>query len=159
MTENYSTALEKRAAKVAYHKAYYQANREKLRAQMARHYQLNPDAYKERARQWEQEHPERRREVRAAYRAKYADKLKEGSRIDWQKHNAKRLAAKVAYRAKCPEMGAHFVRLRQTRKQQATPLWADLAAVKLFHNEFNLRVIPAHDNQSKGNKFINEASQ
>ena len=168
----------------AYNAAYYAANREKRRAEMAKNYQQNSEVYKARARRWERENAARKRAMRAQYRAANRDKIKQIGRADWRKHNVKRRAAKRTYRAAHPELGAHDVRLRQTRKQQATPAWADLAAMKAMyrraaelsrrtgvkhhvdhdvplkhplvcglHNEFNLRVIPAVENQSKGNSF------
>lgn len=102
---------------------------------MAAHYKANPEAYKERARKWDADNHERKLELRAEYRARYPDKIKEFSRADWQKHNAKRKAAKAEYRAKFPELGAHFCRLRQSRKMQATPAWADLTAIKALYKQ------------------------
>lgn len=119
----------------AYMVVYYAANKAKLNAQAAERYRANPDSYKERARIWEIEHPERNRELAAQYRSANREKIKEISQIDWQRHNAKRRATKAAYRAAFPELGAHYVRLRQTRKQQATPLWADLEVIKDFYKE------------------------
>lgn len=181
MATEHSTAHER---KVAYHKAYYQLNKDRLRAQMAANYRAKSDDYKARARKWESDNIERKRELRAKYREKYRDKIKEFSRVDWLKHNAKRNARKREYRKERPDLSMHHVRLRQTRKQKATPAWADLTAIKAIyaeavrlqretgvkhhvdheiplkhplvcglHNEFNLRVIPAGENQSKGNSF------
>jgi|SRR5688572_8457042 len=119
----------------AYAAAYYAANKERLDRANVERYRANPDAYKERARKWEKKNIERKRELRAEYRAKYRDRIKEFSRVDWQKHNAKRRAAKATHRAKFPELAAHYVRLRQTRKKQATPVWADLAAIKAIYKQ------------------------
>ncbi len=196
MTAKYSTAKPDRSAyskawraankqKIKdYLASYYIANRDKMRAQNAERYRANPDPYKKRARQWERDNIDRKRELRAQYRAENREKIREFSRIDLLKHGDKRRSAHKAYRVKFPEIGAHYCRLRQTRKQQATPAWADLNAIKAFykeaarlrkqtgtkwhvdhivplkhplacglHNEFNLRVIPASENQSKGNRL------
>lgn len=166
-----------------YAAAYYAANKARMNAEAAARYRTDPDSYKARARKWEREHVERKRELRAKYRAASRETLRVKSRSDWQKHNAKRKAAKAAYRARFPELGAHHVRLRQTRQQRATPAWADLSAIKSFykraaelsaqgvkhhvdheiplkhplvcglHVPANLRVIPAAVNQSKGNRL------
>lgn len=112
---------------------YHRANKDKLNAAMRAHYAANASEYKERARKWKEENPERFKEMRAKVRAANPEKFREISRADWQKHNAKRKAAKHAYRAAHPDLGAHHCRLRQTRKQQATPAWADLNAIKAIY--------------------------
>jgi hypothetical protein len=170
----------------AYAAAYYVANKARMNAEAAARYRSDPDSYKERSRKWERDNAERKRELRAQYRKKYREKLRLKSLEDWRKHNAKRRAAKAAHRAKYPEVWAHYCRLRQTRKQRATPAWADLAAIKAIyrlaaelsragvkhhvdhdiplkhplvcglHVEHNLRVIPAVENQSKGNRLVTQ---
>lgn len=119
----------------AYAAAYYLANKERMNAEAAARYRANTDAYKQRARQWELENAERKRELRAVFRERNREKIKHWSAVDWRKHNAKRKAAKATYRAKYPELGAHHVRLRQTRKQQATPIWADLDTIKAVYKQ------------------------
>lgn len=120
---------------LAYGKTYYIANKERMNAEAAARYRADPESYKARARKWERDNVERKSELRAQYRAGNREKIKDISRADWRKHNAKRKAAKVAYRAKFPELGAHHCRLRQTRKQKATPAWADLTAIKAKYKE------------------------
>lgn len=168
----------------AYNAARYIEKRDEMRAAHALYYKTNADVLKARARKWELDNPERKRELAGKYRERNREKIKEISRIDWQRHNAKRKSAKVAYRAAHPAEGAHHCRLRQTRKMQATPSWADLTAIKAvyrqavalrkatgeawhvdhdiplkhplvcgLHVPANLRVIPARENQSKGNGF------
>jgi len=119
----------------AYLKDYYEKNRDALRAQMAASYRNNADEYKRRARKWETLNPERKRELRTQYRAANREKTRESSRRDWQKHGDKRRAAKALHRRQFPELGAHHCRLRQTRKQQATPTWADLGQIKALYRE------------------------
>lgn len=148
-------------------------------------YLADPDSFKERAKKWHAENNERVNELKAAYREQNREKIKEISRIDWLRHNEKRNARKREYRQERPDLAIAHVRIRQTRKQNAMPIWADVEAIKRFyklsreltkatgikhhvdhfyplksplvcglHNEFNLRVIPAAENQSKGNRFI-----
>lgn len=117
----------------AYAAAYYAANREAMLARMAARYFNKAESYKASARAWKEKNPERFKAMRARERAANREKIREISRADWLKHNAKRKAAKVAYRAKFPELGAHHCRLRQTRKQKATPSWADLDAIKAVY--------------------------
>lgn len=163
-------------------KKHYSENTEKYSGWAKENYQAKKDEYKARARKWEKENPERKRELQAAYRAENKEKISFFSKRDWERHGDKRRASKKEYRKANPERGAEHVRARQTRKQRAMPVWADRKAIleiyrecrrisretgikhhvdhyyplkgKLvsgLHNEYNLRVIPAADNQSKGN--------
>lgn len=171
----------------AYLAVYHKANRAKHLVTMREHYAAHAEAYKAKAREWKEKNPDRFKQMRKGAYVRNIEKNREAGRADWSKHNAKRKAAKAVYRAKFPEMGAHFCRLRQTRKQQATPKWSDLTAIKAIykeaarrrketgtewhvdhevplkhplvcglHCEFNLRVIPGPENQSKGNGFVVE---
>lgn len=150
-------------------------------------YLNDPEKFKSRARKWEINNADRKRELRARYREANREKIKEFSRVDWVKHNEKRRAAKKAYRQANPERGAEQVRARQTRKQQAMPQWADRDAIRAIYEEcsrisketgvkhhvdhyyplqnelvcglhckYNLRIITAFDNLSKGNSFPSE---
>ncbi|HCI1950464.1 TPA: hypothetical protein NOE94_003118 [Pseudomonas aeruginosa] len=163
----------------------YKNNREAEQVKRKENYQANIQRYKERARAWERNNPDRKRLLRAKYRERNREKISEFSKRDWALHNEKRLSKKKEYRAMHPEKVAALVRKRQARKINATPKWADMEVVEGFyaearrrtietgiahhvdhiyplqspivcglHNEFNLRVIPARENQSKSNKLI-----
>lgn len=164
-----------------YHIENHAAHLERGRAA----YQANPEAFKARARKWEADNADRKRELDAGFRERNKEKIQAWSRTDWAKHNDARLAAKRAYRQRRPDLALVHVRNRQTRKQRAMPEWANLDAIKAIykaaremtvttgvkhhvdhfyplksplvcglHNEFNLRVIAAAENQSKGNRLI-----
>ena len=164
-------------------KARYVANPESYNKRAKENYQKNKTNYKARARKWEIENRDRKLELRAAYREKYAERLKEIHRLDRIKHHAKRIAAGKKWRQENPAKAAEQCRTRQARKQRAMPFWADRKKMKEIyeecrritkstgvkhhvdhyyplkgvdvcglHNEYNLRVIPAADNQAKGNR-------
>lgn len=183
----------------AYNAAYYAANRERLRAQMLANYRAKAGEYKARAAAWAKANPDKRNAINRAYRADHRELFAESNRRDWEKHKPERIAAckeyreqnrgkmrelTAAWKAAHPEANAHHVGLRRTRQMQATPAWADLAAIKVLYKQAtdlrrqtgqkwhvdhvvplkhplvcglhvpaNLCVIPAADNQSKGNRL------
>lgn len=182
-------ATECRACTKVQGKKYHAENHEAHLARGRAAYQANKDAYKARARKWETENIERKRELRAIYRLLNGEKIQEFGKRDWIRHGEKRRAAKKAYRAANPERGAEYVRARQTRKQKAMPAWADRDAIRAIyaecrrisqetgikhhvdhyyplknplvcglHNQYNLQIIPAAQNQSKGNSLPSEES-
>lgn len=195
-------AIENADAIRAKQAAWREANREKLKAYMAQRYvekreeyRVNArknyleksEAYKARSAKREAQFPELKKQYAAAYRKRHAAKLSEKGRREWRENLDKNRARKAKYRAENPALGAHYVRLRQTRKQQATPVWADLEAIKRvykqcskmsldggvkyhvdhiipirhkevcgLHCEFNLQILTAAENQSKGNSFTTD---
>lgn len=173
----------------AHSKKYHSENHEAHLVRGRAAYIKGPEAFKARARKWESENKDRKKELAASYRERNREKIKEFSRADWLKHNEKRKAAKKAYRQANPDRGAEQVRARQTRKQQAMPAWANREAIRAIylecrritqetgvkhhvdhfyplknslvcglHNEYNLQILPAAENQAKGNSFPTEES-
>lgn len=165
-------------------KKRYQDDPESAKIARKKDYEQSKPKYIARARKWEIENSERKKQLRADYRARNKEKIKEFSRIDWSKHNQARLQKKKEYRTQNPSKGAEHVRSRQARKIKAMPMWANRekilniylecrrktcetgvrhhvdhfyplknALVCGLHNEYNLRIIPAAENQAKGNKF------
>lgn len=116
-----------------YDQAYYEKNKERRREKNKQNYLANPAIFKARARKWEKENIERKRELRAIYRLLDGEKIKEFSKRDWIRHREKRLAKSREYRLANPERGAEHVRARQTRKQQAMPAWADRDAIRAIY--------------------------
>lgn len=112
-----------------YHAENHSAHVERGRAA----YRADPDSFKKRARKWETENADRKKELRAKYRKRNAEKVREFSRLDWLRHNPKRLASKALYRKKFPEKAAAQVRMRQARKVQAMPTWANQARIEEFY--------------------------
>ena len=124
-----------REKKRAYDAAYYVANKARMNAQGAARYAADKDSYKARARKWQAANTEKRTASQRRRRERDPVAASEANRADWLKHNDKRKAAKAAYRKERPDISLHHVRLRQTRKVQATPAWADLDAIKAIYRE------------------------
>lgn len=153
----------KKAARAAYMKAYREANRERLlaseaayreanreaiRAKIKAHYESNAEVYKAKAKQWAENNPDRRAAISKKYKQenpdvyraaskrahkKYRDQRVEVSRKYRENNPQKMRTLMSAWRKKFPEVNAHHVGLRRTRKILATPLWASLDAVKQIY--------------------------
>jgi hypothetical protein len=123
----------------AYASAYYVQNKEQMSAQARENYLANADAYKERARKWEAENKARKLELQRTRYRKDLEKSRQKSRLDWLKNAEKHNARKREYRRERPDLALHHCRLRQTRKQKATPPWADLKAIKAVYAEASRR--------------------
>lgn len=147
---------------------YRETNREKERARGARYYAENSAAVRERTSRYKSENLDGIRAYNAQYRKENADAVR-ARKANWAKEN---LTARRASYAK-----------RRAIKLQATPMWANMAAIAAFyesadalnmitgewhhvdhivplqskivcglHNEFNLCVLTAQENLSKGNR-------
>lgn len=135
-------------------------------------YQVNKEYYKASASRWAKENPEKRKAI--AQR--------------WVKENPeKRYETQRRGRLNNPGLYAAHYKMRQQRKRQAMPAWADQDAIRAIydrcaeivkqtgiphdvdhfyplkndrvcglHNEYNLRIVTAFENRSKGNKFPTE---
>lgn len=153
----------------AQQKEGYQRNKEEEKAKRRADYQKNKEAYKARAKKWAAENPEKRKEVVRNY------VIRDPARRS-QQQKANREKNPGYYRA-------HF-KMRQQRKRNAIPGWADLEAIESIYRQCqfvsrmtgvkhhvdhyfpltsdvvcglhvseNLRIIPATENLSKGNKL------
>lgn len=184
MAESDSKAKSSRAA---YSKAYDAANRERIKERKAAYYAAileNPERNKEYFARYYAEHKSEYRsrerryvdEDRASYNARKA--------AERRKNPSASRDAMLRWRANNMHVVIHHNGLRRSRKQQATPAWANLSAIKTFyaeaarlskevggvwhvdhivplthplvcglHCEFNLRVLPGPENQSKANRF------
>lgn len=119
----------------AHSKAYHLANHAAHLSRGRKAYKEKPEVFKARARKWEAENKERKRELAARYRTANREKIKEFSKRDWERHKEKRRAQKKEYRDANPERGAEHCRARQTRKQRAMPEWADRDAIRAIYAE------------------------
>lgn len=119
----------------AYGLKYYAENKEGFAAHNRADYLAKSEDYKRRARAWEKANPEKKKELRAKYRAADPDKANLQSRIDWEKHGDKRRARKKIYRQANPERGAAYCRNRQARKANAMPSWADRGLILQIYRE------------------------
>lgn len=153
---------------------YYVENKDALNVIGKEYYENNKDAYVERARKWAEENPNARKQARK----KWDRANREKKRADSKKH---RLQNPGLYRAhfkarqqrkrKAMPAWANEVKIKAiydecARISQATgvkhhvdhyyPLKNDLVCG--LHNEYNLRIIPAFDNLSKGNSLPPEES-
>jgi hypothetical protein len=95
-------------------------NREKCNANFARHVAKDPDAYKAKARAAYQEDKARRLAVVAAWASANLEK----SRL-----------IKARWKKRHPENGAAYTNKRRAQKLNATPPWADLAAIAVIYAE------------------------
>jgi len=157
MTDIESTAAKRKAYQKAYdaarseqRKAYYQANKTVYKTRAAAYFQKNKDAYAERRDRWESENAEHARQWYANYyllnKSVYRERERAAYAKNPEKFKAKHAKRKEAYpervkaavnawRARNPDALAHNNALRRTRKQQATPQWADLDAIKALYRE------------------------
>lgn len=147
----------------------YVRNTDEARAKRRADYQKNKEAYKARAKKWAAENPEKRRGIQKDHVARNPEKRSAQQKVQREKNPG-------YYRA-------HF-KMRQQRKKNAIPGWADLEAIEAIYRQCqfvsrmtgvkhhvdhyfpltsdvvcglhvseNLRIIPATENLSKGNKL------
>lgn len=139
---------------------YQEANRQ--------NYEKNKDAYKERAKKWAKDNPEKRSAVCTKYHFANPEK-----RAAWGKSSrennpgmyAAHYKARQQRKRKAMPAWANEENIKAIYRQSAWvsritgvkhhvdhfyPLKSDIVCG--LHNEFNLRIIPAFDNLSKGNR-------
>lgn len=96
--------------KKAYQREYYQKNREvlleKQRARSKANYAAKPEVYRERAKRWKAENPERMKALQTAYQEANRDKVNARSRA-WYAEN-KAQAARQTRRRKLEKYGLTF---------------------------------------------------
>lgn len=156
----------------ANNKTKYIANKEAYNLARKLDYQKKKDAYKANAKRWAEENPEKRKEIRL----KYARANKEKKRIDNKKHRdenpglyrahfkKRQQLKRNAMPAWANEAAIRLIYDECSRISKETgvkhhvdhyyPLKNDLVCG--LHNEFNLRIITAFDNLSKGNSYPTE---
>lgn len=151
---------------------YYVENKDVLNAIGKEDYEKNKDAYKKRARKWAVENPDARKEVRKKY-----DRANPEKRAAWGK--AGREKNPGLYRA-------HFKKRQQLKRKAMPAWANEAAIKAIYdacsaisratgvkhhvdhyyplkndyvcglHNEYNLRIITAFDNLTKGNSLPTE---
>ena len=150
----------------------YLTNRSTYAEKNKKNYIENKDAYKSRAKDWARKNPERRREVAKNYVLNNPDKRHQ-TVSRYTKENLAYYAA--AYKARqqrkrqAMPLWANEQNIDAIYRQSAWvtrvtgvkhhvdhyyPLKSDIVCG--LHNEFNLRIITAYDNLSKGNNFPEE---
>lgn len=118
----------------SYSAAYRKANREKLLAGKAAHYEANKSIYIKRAKEWKISNPEK---VSACIKSYYEkNKEKERARLKaWEISNSiKRISAKKTWRKENKSRLAAQCRARQATKINATPSWADLNLIAVEYS-------------------------
>jgi hypothetical protein len=153
-----------RAKRSAYQKAWREANREKLKAyaaaryiekreesrrKNAENYRNNAAAYKARASAWAKANSRRRYEIAQKHRKANPDRYLAYAHADYRRNREKWLARNREFRRRKPEIvrqllaewkalhpeaNGHHVGLRRARILKASPVWADMDAVRGFYD-------------------------
>lgn len=149
--------------------ATYVKHKDKRRETMRADYATKKDQYKERAAKWARENKEKRNEISKRYREANPDKryvLGKNHRLAnpgmYAAHFKMRQTRKrraLSSWADLDAIEALYIECARITKETGIkhhvdhyyPLTSDVVCG--LHNEFNLRVIPAVDNLSKGNSF------
>lgn len=125
---------------------YRERHAEKVKAVRLMRYDLDPARYVARARRWEKNNPEQHRAIRNAIAARYRA-AKRNASLPWLSEEQKQQilafydeAVECARRTGIKHDVDHIVPLRGK-------------TVSGLHVPWNLRVIPARENQSKGNRL------
>jgi len=142
--------------------------RKKKNRESARRHEIeNPDRVKAKHRAWAAQNPEQMRASRRGWIERNPDRSREAQRIGAAKYRKENKGKRCAYQA-----------LREARKKQAVPAWAEIDLIKVFyegcppgrhvdhiiplnnpavcglHVLANLQYLTAIDNMRKYNKFI-----
>lgn len=149
---------------VKYREKYVQANRE--------NYKKNKDAYKLRAKEWAEKNPEKRKEVVKKWLSDNPEKrykTQRNNRLSNPGYYAAHFKARQQRKRQAMPTWANGENIKAIYRQCAWvtkmtgikhhvdhyyPLKSEIVCG--LHNEFNLRIIPAFDNLSKGNNFPKE---
>lgn len=94
------------------------ANQDHIKAYVKKQYAENKDEMKANVKAWGIANPERRKATQAMWQADNKDYVK---------------ATKKNYRIIHPEKGAFYHAQRRARKLHATPVWANLVAIKCYY--------------------------
>lgn len=111
------------------------ANRERVRENDRQWVEANPEKLREKDRKWREANPEKKRENDRQYRKANPEKKREQSR-KWSAANPEKVReGDRRWRAANRDKRNAFGAARKSRKLNATPPWADLAAIKSIYAE------------------------
>lgn len=112
-----------------YRTAWYEANRDQVKAKAAAYRKENPDKIKA---QYEAA-KDRKRHVKAKWRKANAEAIR-AKKADWRRLNADHVRAKKAHWQKQnPHKAVASVSRRRALKLKATPSWADQVAIDQYY--------------------------
>lgn len=156
-------------------KNWHANNKARHKANTQRHYQANKEIYKEKARTWGKDNPEKLRELQNNWRR--SEKGQAQSR-EWYADNKEIHNSRTKdWKQRNPGKVLEHTRARQAGLKQATPVWADRAAMQAIyeacpedkwvdhiiplqgktvcglHVDYNLQYLTPEENMSKGNKI------
>jgi hypothetical protein len=158
---------------------FREKHREEERARRRAYWAANKDKICERRREHDAANSVEARAKKAAYSAKYRARDRADGRANWlQAHPERRGIISKKYKAKNTARYAALAAKRRAQKMQATPAWADLAAIKAvyeraaeqgltvdhivplqgktvcgLHVETNLQLLSRPENSRKHNRF------
>jgi hypothetical protein len=114
---------------------YRAANLEKCRAADRAYAAANKEANSARALAWNRAHPDIAKARRKAWRDSNLDVARAGERQCFEKHRDAYLERKREYARSNRALYAHYSNKRRATLLNATPLWADLDAIKRIYDE------------------------
>lgn len=142
---------------IAKTRAWYRSNKDRVLAEARATYALNPSTKNQQARKWREQNTERKRENDKAWRLKNIESV----RASKMRRKITKIERRRPYDLEffsLLEFEAHeLANLREARTgikwhvDHIVPLKSKLVCG--FHNEFNLAVITAKQNMSKGNRY------
>jgi hypothetical protein len=157
--------------------AHYHANRDERVEQMRAYKDANRDKVRESSRKWKQQNPEKVRAGLFVYLLDNAERAAEWNRAYKKKHRARMTALQNERKAMqlraAPswltdehkaEIHSRYEEARRLTQETGIPHHVDhihplkSAFVCGLHVPWNLRVIPARENISKGNRLIEDAA-
>lgn len=118
-----------------YAKDYYAANKEHRQEQNREYAAANREAARERSNRWRKENPERKKQQMAEYYQQNRERELAKSKERHQNNRKANCNRSKKWREDNPARVAANIAKRRADEKQATPNWADLAAIRVTYEE------------------------